>query len=70
LDFFADEYDGYTENYWMCDCGKDGNRGDIRCSWFELWCEGCGLKREEGHAVSMDQVVEGLKRRGKDVERG
>ena len=63
--FLVDEYDGYTEHYWACDCGRDGGRDDIRCSWFELWCEDCGLKREEGHSVSMEEVVEELKRDGR-----
>ena len=70
--FLVDEYDGYTEHYWSCDCNvnnlalvKEGKRDDIKCSWFELWCEECGLKREEGHSVSMEEVVEELKRDGR-----
>ena len=59
--FLVDEYDGYTEHYWVCDCERDNIRG----SWFELWCEECGLKKVEGHGVSMSEVIEELKRDGR-----
>ena len=56
-----DEDIGFTEHYWACDCIKD----NIRASWFELWCEVCGLKREEGHDTSMVDVMVELVRDGR-----
>tara|TARA_B100000427_G_scaffold33177_1_gene24208 strand:+ start:2989 stop:3273 length:285 start_codon:yes stop_codon:yes gene_type:complete len=50
--------DEYTDCYWMCDCESE----NIMASWYEYFCESCGLKQSEGEAVLVLDVVMDLER--------